>query len=306
MSFKDLKRIVSEFKKNSPDIIHIHGLQSEGFVGTLCAKIFGKAKILITVHGMQHDSFNIGVFKKFLFKNILERWTLKNADGVFCVCEAAEKSKYISKNTKHLMHYLHNCVSDMPEYVRETERENLGFKKDDIVLVSVGRVTEGKGAAVVANIIENDKNNNHKYLILGDGPYLKTMKERLAEQISKGKVVFMGSVSDVGRYLSASDVYISATYKENLSIAILEAGYYSLPCIVTPVGGNGEIIENGYNGELFDIEDVDGFFDKLNCILKTGIDKYRANAKENINQRFSIEQFEKGLCDIYNKILDNN
>ena len=119
---KDIRRIVGDFKKADPDIIHIHGLQGEGMIGVICAKIFGKAKSLVTVHGMQHDSFNTVGLKKFVYKNLIEKWTLKHADGVFCVCEAAEKSEYISKNARNLLPYLHNCVPDMPEYSRETER----------------------------------------------------------------------------------------------------------------------------------------------------------------------------------------
>ena len=300
---KDIKRIVREFEAAAPDIIHVHGLQGEGMVGVFCAKRFGKAKILLTVHGMQHDSFNISKAKRFVYKNLIEKWTLRHAAGVFCVCEAAEKSDYISKNAKNLLPYLHNCVSNMPEYSREAERASLGFEEDDTVIISVGRVTEGKGAAVLTEIIEKDADPHHKYLILGDGVYLKTMQGRLAEQISLGRVITTGAVSDVGRYLAASDIYVSPSYKENLSISALEAGYYGLPAIVTPVGGNGEIIHAGYNGEFFAVGDVDGFFVALNKIFENGVDAYRKNAKERITEHFSLEQFEKGLCDIYDKLL---
>lgn len=300
---KDIKRIVGELKEVAPDIIHIHGLQGEGMVGLFCAKLYGKAKTLLTVHGMQHDSYNTSRAKSFVYKNLIEKWTLRHADGVFCVCEAAEKSDYISRNAKNLLPHLHNCVASMPEYSKETERAALGFGADDTVIISVGRITVGKGAAVLTEIIEKDPDPHHKYLILGDGGYLKTMRERLAEQISQGRVITTGAVSDVGRYLAASDLYVSTSYKENLSISILEAGYYGLPSIVTPVGGNGEIISSGYNGEFFAVEDADGFFSAMDKILKTGIDTYRKNAKERITNHFSLAQFERGLGDIYDKVL---
>ena len=301
---KDIKRIVRDFEESAPDIIHIHGLQGEGMIGVICAKLYGKAKILITVHGMQHDSFNTSGLKKFVYKNFIEKWTLKHADGVFCVCEHAERSEYISKNTKNLLPYLHNCVPQMPEYSREAERAALGFQPEDIVIVSVGRITEGKGAATMADIIESDTDPHHKYLVLGDGGYLPVMQERLRNQIAQGKVILTGAVSDVGRYLSASDVYVSTSYKENLSISILEAGYYGLPCVVTPVGGNGEIISSGYNGEFFAVEDVAGFFEGLRKILENGIGAYRKNAKERICDHFSVDQFEKKLCKVYDQILE--
>lgn len=305
LRLNDIKRILKEFKEISPDIIHIHGLQGEGFVGVLCSKLYKKARILVTVHGMQHDSFNAGKLKKFVYKNIIEKWTLRNADGVFCVCEATEKTKYILKNAKRLIPYLHNCVPEMPEYNRQEERNALGFKESDVVIASVGRITVGKGAVVLADIIEKDINPSHKYLILGDGDYFPVMKERLKEQEEQGKVIFTGNVSDVGKYLVASDIYISTSYKENLSIAILEAGYYGLPCIVTPVGGNVEIIKSGYNGEIFDVEDSDGFLKALDKVLQGDTEKYRQNAKENISKHFSVTHLEEGLEKIYDDLLSS-
>jgi len=299
----DIRRIISELKYLEPDILHVHGLQGEGFIGVLCGKLAGIKNVLVTVHGMQHDSFNTKGLKKFIFKHILEKWTLQKADAVFCVCESAEKSDYISKNAHCLLPYLHNCVSNMQEYDREYEREILGYKADDVVIVSVGRITEGKGAAILLKIILQDNDPNHKYLVLGDGNYLPIMKEKLKFENKSEKAIFTGAVSDVGRYLSAADLYISTSYKENLSISILEAGYYSLPSLVTMVGGNGEIITSGENGELFAVEDVSGFFLTLKEMETVGFKKYGENAKRNISENFSIHTFERGLKKIYDLVI---
>lgn len=303
LRLSDIKRMVKEIKAYEPCILHVHGLQGEGFVGVLCGKLAGCKTILVTVHGMQHDSFNASSTRKFVYRNIIEHWTLRHADAVYCVCEATEKSKYIAENAKHLLPYLHNCVPELPAYDREHERSTLGYTADDLVIISVGRITEGKGADVLADIIARDQEPQHKYLVLGDGDRLSAMKEKLSGQIGSGKVVFTGAVSDVGRYLSASDIYVSTSYKENLSISILEAGYYSLPSIVTPVGGNCEIISSGYNGEFADIADVDDFFESLKKIVNGDIQSYRINAKKQINQYFSREVFEQKLDQIYQRLF---
>lgn len=300
----DIRRIVNEIKASKADILHVHGLQGEGFIGVLCGKLAGVKNVLVTVHGMQHDSFNTKGIKKLVFKHGLEKWTLWKADAVFCVCEAAEKSAYISQNTRHLLPYLHNCVSDMPAYDREIERKKLGYESNDTVIVSVGRITEGKGAAVLLDIILQDNASHHKYLVLGDGNYLPVMKEKLSTQIRSGKVIFTGAVSDVGRYLSASDLYVSTSYKENLSISILEAGYYGLPSLVTRVGGNGEIIQSGVNGELYAVEDIQGFFENLRAMESNGLAAYGGKAKQIITERFSIRVFEEGLKRIYDSITE--
>lgn len=299
LNFRDIKRIVSEIKKYKTDILHVHGLQGEGMIGVLCGKLAGCKKILVTVHGMQHDSFNVGKIKKLVYKNLIERWTLRHADAVFCVCASAEKNPYIYKNAKRLLPFLHNCVPQLPGYDRIAGRKQFGFSDNDIVFVSVGRVTEGKGAYVLRDIILQDKNDNHKFLIVGDGNALDPVKASLSDEVVKGKALFTGAVNDVGKYLSLSDVYMSTSYKENLSISLLEAGYYGLPSIVTDVGGNGEIIQNGYNGFLFSSMDIDGFFACVEQLKKDGMHLCGSHAKENIDMKFSLTVFEEGLSKIY-------
>lgn len=299
---KDIKRIIGEIKSEKPDILHVHGLQGEGMIGVYCGKKAGVPTILLTVHGMINDSLNVSKLKRFIFKQFIEKWTLKNADATYCVCESAENNPYIANNAKRLLPYLHNCTVDLPHYDRKEERMKLGILSDEIGIISVGRVTEGKGALVLAEIIKQDNNPKHKYIVVGDGDKLETIKTLIAQAGRSESVLFTGYVSDVGRYLSAADIYISTSYKENLSISILEAGYYSLPAIVTDVGGNGEIIHTGFNGELFEPDDLKGFFDGLNRILSSGIMIYANNAKHNIETSFSLPIFEKGLQRIYDSL----
>ena len=50
-----LKKMIMEIKRIKPDIVHVHGAQSEGFYGVLAAKLAGKCKIVTTVHGFAFD-----------------------------------------------------------------------------------------------------------------------------------------------------------------------------------------------------------------------------------------------------------
>lgn len=299
---KDIKRIIDEIKAKKPDVLHVHGLQGEGMVGVYCGKKAGVPTILLTVHGMINDSFNVGKFKRYIFKQIVEKWTLKNADATYCVCEATERNPYIVNNAKRLLPYLHNCTIDLPQYNREEERRKLGLLPNEIAIVSVGRITEGKGALALAEIIMHDSDPLHRYIVVGDGDKLNAIKQMLSHAGFAERVIFTGNVSDVGRYLSASDIYVSTSYKENLSISILEAGYYSLPSVVTNVGGNGEIIHSGYNGELFSPDDTVGFFKCLERIINGNMSEYANNAKQNIVDCYSLPVFEKGLEKIYDSL----
>ena len=65
-----------------------------------------------------------------------------------------------------------------------------------------------------------------------------------------GKVRFVGSIPDTRDVLKFADVFLLTSVTEALPIAAIEALAMGIPCIVTNVGGNPDIIEHGREGYL--------------------------------------------------------
>ena len=63
-----LQRMTEQIKKEKPDIVHVHGAQSEGFYGVLAAKRAGCKCIVMTVHGFAFDDKGCTGIKHFLYK----------------------------------------------------------------------------------------------------------------------------------------------------------------------------------------------------------------------------------------------
>ena len=55
---------------------------------------------------------------------------------------------------------------------------------------------------------------------------------------------------------------------EDLSVALLEAGYAGLPMVVFDVGGNSDIVVNNKTGYLIKPFNLDEFADKLEILIK--------------------------------------
>jgi glycosyltransferase involved in cell wall biosynthesis len=64
------------------------------------------------------------------------------------------------------------------------------------------------------------------------------------------KVRFIGAMSDIRGILSNADAFVLTSLTEALPMSIIEAIAMGLPCIVTNVGGNSDIIEHGKEGYL--------------------------------------------------------
>jgi len=79
-------------------------------------------------------------------------------------------------------------------------------------------------------------------IVIGEGPLLHSL-QTLAKQLElKEKVIFTGWREDVLDFLPGCDLFVFPSHLEGLSNSILEAMACGLPCLVSDVSENREII----------------------------------------------------------------
>jgi glycosyltransferase involved in cell wall biosynthesis len=89
------------------------------------------------------------------------------------------------------------------------------------------------------------------YLILiGDGPDRGRIEAEMARCGVGDRCFIAGMQSDVLPWLQAMDIFCLSSDTEGLSISLLEAEACGLPAVVTDVGGNREIVQEGVTGCL--------------------------------------------------------
>ena len=74
-------------------------------------------------------------------------------------------------------------------------------------------------------------------------------------------------------------------------MTLLEALSLSIPCVVTDVGGNPEIIEDNRNGRVVGSDDPVAFATAILSILEnhSGRERMASEAKEIFNDRFTVK-----------------
>jgi len=310
---KMLKRMTEQIKKEKPDIVHVHGAQSEGFYGVLAAKRAGCKHIVMTVHGFAFDDSGCKGIKHFLYKNIIEPYSLRRSDSVYCVCKFASERNIVKKNCgKRSCGYIHNPVPVLKvEENREALRQRYGIEQNDTVFAISGRFAKDKGFPVLAEAVKILNKNTDipfKLLVIGDGNYKNTFSEIMKEEIASGQVILAGHTNRVADYLAASDVFVFPSYHENLSIALLEACASALPCIVSNVGGNAEIVTDGENGFVIDGFEPEKYAEKMKYFLenKTQIISMGDKAKYVVQTEFSIEKMCEKIDEVYKNALSKN
>jgi glycosyltransferase involved in cell wall biosynthesis len=72
------------------------------------------------------------------------------------------------------------------------------------------------------------------------------------------RVDFVGKQENVNELLALSDLMLMPSEMESFGLAALEAMACRVPAVATRVGGVPELIDDGSNGLLYEVGDVDG------------------------------------------------
>ena len=77
----------------------------------------------------------------------------------------------------------------------------------------------------------------------------------------------IGRLEDGSSYLSAFDLFVLATYKENFALTLLEAQLAGVPCLATNSGGSPDLVIPGKTGWLFEPASTDSLVAAIRLAL---------------------------------------
>jgi glycosyltransferase involved in cell wall biosynthesis len=136
---------------------------------------------------------------------------------------------------------------------REAAREALGLPADSPVIGFVGRLAPQKRLRdlVWAFQLLQQVRGDANLVIIGDGPSRNAL-ESLADTFdSRPRITFAGHRSDASTLLSAFDAFVLPSEFEGMSNSLMEAMQHALPCVVSDIPANLELVRPGENGLSF-------------------------------------------------------
>ena len=160
---------------------------------------------------------------------------------------------------------------------------------------------------MVRIILDTYDNKNIKFLIIGAGP-LKDELERYSKELDIAEYVqFKGMRHDTRELVHSMAILILTSLYEGMSNAIMEAMASKLPCVVTGVGGNSELVEDGKTGYVLPQNDSLLLSSKVIDLIKNEdlATKMGLAGYDKINKEFSITKMVKKTEEVYLKLLTN-
>lgn len=185
-------------------------------------------------------------------------------------------------------------------------RASIGTGNEAILLLSVGELNKNKNHEVVIKMMaDTSALNNLHYAIAGKG-YLEQSLVNLAKDLQvNDRVHLLGFCSNVRQWYRAADLFVFPSFREGLSVSLMEAMACGLPCIVSNIRGNSDLIDNN-GGLLFNPKSSDDLKKSITEILKYS--HCRKNELRKYNQDkirvFGLENVTVHMKRIYDELVN--
>jgi glycosyltransferase involved in cell wall biosynthesis len=315
LSIKAIGVLIHIFRQEKIDLVHIHS-PIAAISARIAAKILG-LPVIVTVHSPSTRFYgNIKTLRasvgRLLYISIdrILNYTLTNR-LVYVSSTIYKESTIRHLSPKNLSAIIPNGI-DCSEFASTSNSINIRGKlatdPKAIVFCFAGRLSEEKGIDILLDSVsELKKTYPQKEInlwVIGEGA-LKTELMQRTQFLGLGEIVrFTGFQTGISDYLHASDIFILPSHHEAMSMVLLEALACGLPCIVTDVGENAVVIENGVQGLVIPPNQTRDLTKALDILLNNPSlrETMRANALERA-KNYTDHKMIETLQQLYKEIL---
>ena len=256
-AYRRVKRII---RKGGYDIIHCHTP-----VGAAVARLAARkarrngSKVIYTAHGFHF--YKGAPWLNWLVYFPVE-WLLSPLTDVLITInrEDYERAKRLLRAKKVV--YIPGVGIDVSRFRGNGEqgvalRRELGIPEDAAVLLSVGDLNKNKNHRAVLEALARMENRNLHYVVCGRGPLKEELEAFAREKGLADRVRFMGYRDDIPAFYAMADVFVFPSFREGLSVSVMEAMASGLPIVCSRIRGNTDMVEEGVNGYLMEPGDPD-------------------------------------------------
>ena len=181
------------------------------------------------------------------------------------------------------------------ESARRKIRTRYGIKDDDFVIGHVGRFYPQKNHEFLVDVFDDVHKHkpNAKLLLLGEGPLLGKIQQKVNDLKLTDSVIFADLQKDSAPFYSAMDFFCFPSLWEGLPLTLVEAQYSGLPSIVSD-----KVTKEAVIAESVFIRPLNATKLWMNEILSFKMSGCRLLQKIEEN-RFDIKQWSSVLKNIY-------
>jgi sugar transferase (PEP-CTERM/EpsH1 system associated) len=290
------------FRQHKVDIVHSRnwGTFFDAVLGGRLARV---PVCIHSIHGIYFDDLKHMKQRR----RVIQRWLSLLTTRMFAVSDSL-RDYYVTvvgvRPTK--IQTIRNGVS-LDRFERSTQKpasilSELGIETGETVIGWVGTLYWVKNPDMfVRAAIRFKEEPAVKFLVVGGGELLETLRQESVRVGMQDRMVFTGHRDDVSHLMKVMDVFVQTSVTEGMSNTILEAMASSLPCVVTNVGGNGELVTPGENGFLVPSGDAGQLADRLVDLVRDPMLRQQMGerSRERVQREYTIRRMTDEYRTLY-------
>ncbi|HYK71950.1 MAG TPA: N-acetyl-alpha-D-glucosaminyl L-malate synthase BshA [Pseudoneobacillus sp.] len=286
------------------DILHVHYAIPHAVCAILAKQMINKdIKIVTTLHGT--DITVLG-YDRSLSQAI--KFGIEKSDYVTAVSNSLIQQTNELINPQKQIETVYNFIDERVYQKMNSDslKEHLNIHNDEKVIIHVSNFRAVKRVPdVVRAFSKVVKHVKAKLLLVGDGPEMTVVCNLVSELGLRDKVIFLGKQDNVEELYSLSDLMLLLSEKESFGLVALEAMACGVPCIGTNIGGIPEVIEDGENGFICKLGDINMIADKAISLLSDQVLHQRLSKQAimTVHEKFRAERIIGQYENIYFQLL---
>lgn len=312
------KALLNKLITERPDIIHIHWLYPSGLAISSLKK--AGFPIILTIHGSDwYKSIQNEELKPLLYK------ALNDCDLILCSGpnlkqDILNKLPHLELKTRIILNYVDSkqYIYNPAQKLKKLKKLNWNIQQKhalcvanirkekgiDVLLEAINHLDKtidflninGKFPLVI-HLIGMHDSNNYYYEIIKNISLVNNIQIILHEPVEPEELI---------HYYQAADFFILPSRNEGFNVSLIEATISGLPCIVTNVGGNSQVINSKLMGEVVEPNNPEKLAQAISAVL-LNLNNYDCKyISKNSLKRYDISVLSKKLSLIYRQILTSS
>ena len=300
-AFFELLRIL---KKERPDVLHVTSSKAGG-LGALAGRVAQVPTIIFTSHGLAYDEAWRPLLQRALIW--VSSWcTMMLATTTIQISEDTFKRARNMPLLRKKIVLIHNGI-EQPQYMSRVEARTFLdaqslCSEETLWIGALAELTPNKNLGILIEalaLLHADGISAHLWLI-GEGEQHTELAQLARTRGLEAYVHLTGYLTNASCVLKAFDVFALPSRKEGLPYVLLEAGYASLPVVVSSIEGVSDIVTHEKNGLM--VEATAQTFAMALKRLLTNTNQSTSlgeNLHQHVSNSFSVERMVQKTTELY-------
>ena len=295
------QRIGEFVRENNIEIVHAH-VARDYIPASIACRIAKPAKFILT----RHVLFPMKPFHKFALSNLSKAVAVSSAvEGTLQKTFQKEKIVSISNGID-----VESRLNVNRAKLREEFRFLHNIPFDSILIGTMGelRLLKGQREFILAANIIAQKYPEARFAIVGkDNSFKKEFRQELKRLVKifrlEERFLWLDWVEDTSTFLSALDVFVSASHSESFGLAILEAMANGAAIVAAETAGATELLDEK-SGKLVPIKDTIQLAEAISDFIQdeNKREQFGVNARNRARESFGLEKMIDETEKLYREV----